>query len=206
MADTALLEADPSEFQEVEPHPVIPPIAPGQPGHTQWAAQNNNPGNIQYVGPSHGQVGAEPGAGGFARFNTPEEGYADIHRLITEHSQKGHTLSQYIGIYAPPNQNNTAAYIANAAKELGVKPETPLMYVDPERLAAFQAKQESSSKVTYAAKPLEANAADFEEAPADSSKTGGTSRPLARTRALESLVNLGRPSSLDKPTTRHSRN
>ena len=113
----------------------------------QLAYQNNNPGNIKFAG----QPGAEQGTpakdgGYFAKFPTAVDGYRhlrDVH--IPKHANQ--TLSQYIGGYAPPKSNNTAQYIADASKSLGVTPETPVGQIDREKLAQFQAKVESSSKI-----------------------------------------------------------
>jgi hypothetical protein len=120
----------------------IPPIVPSQPDRVQLASRNNNPGNVEYVG----QPGAEPGDGGrFAKFPTPEAGLADVHRIIGLHQND--TLEKYLTAYAPPEENDTAAYVANAAKALGVTPDTPVSKIDRGKLAAFQIKQESGSSI-----------------------------------------------------------
>ncbi len=121
----------------------IPAQAPGQPGVTQLAAQNNNPGNLRFAG----QQGAKPGAGGYASFPSPEAGYAALQNQIQIDTKKGLTLQQYITKYAPPSENDTAGYIAKAAQAVGVDPKTPLSQIDANKLAQFQVKQESSSTV-----------------------------------------------------------
>lgn len=119
----------------------IPEVAPGQSGK-QLAYKNNNPGNIEFVG----QPGATKGEDGrFAHFDTPEAGYADLHRVIGLHQSD--TLEKYLNTYAPPKENDTGTYISNAAKALGVTKDTPLSKIDRSKLADFQVGQESSSKV-----------------------------------------------------------
>lgn len=122
----------------------IPTQAPGQPGVTQLAAQNNNPGNLRFAG----QSGAKPGAGGYAAFTTPEAGYAALQNQIAIDTKNGLTLQQYITKYAPPqDKNNTPLYIQQAAQAVGMSPDTPLSQVDANKLAQFQAQKESSTTV-----------------------------------------------------------
>jgi hypothetical protein len=138
-ADWEVAEETPAEDTS---HVLIPRVAPGQ-RNTQPAYKNNNPGNVEYVG----QPGASKSEDGrFAKFDTPEAGLADIHRIIGLHQND--TLEKYISTYAPANENDTATYVANAAKELGVPASTIVSKIDRDKLAAFQAKQESSSKVS----------------------------------------------------------
>ena len=113
----------------------IPQEAPGQPGRTQLAAQNNNPGNLTDT------------SGAFKKYDTPEEGYQDLVSHIKKHSDKGQTLEKYLSQYAPPSQNDTETYIRNAEKATGASRSTLLSDIDHDKLAAFQAKQESSASV-----------------------------------------------------------
>ncbi len=126
---------------------VIPETAPGQKGQ-QLAFKNNNPGNLMFAN----QPGAELGEGGFAKFKTPEDGYAAIGRQIGIDAKAGLTLEGYITKYAPAGHGNNdpVAYTKAAAAALGVDPKTPLGTVDANKLAAFQAQQESSTKVAAA--------------------------------------------------------
>jgi hypothetical protein len=112
-------------------------------GEAQLAVLNNNPGNLRFA---H-QVGAMPGVGGFARFESPEAGYQALLNQIQLDASRGYTLSQYITKYAPPSENDTALYIEQACQSLGIDANTPLANVDLNRLAAFQARKESSTTV-----------------------------------------------------------
>lgn len=130
----------PSEWlQQQSPSVVIPQEAPGQPGRVQLAAQNNNPGNLRNTD------------GSWKQYSTPAGGYADLQGKIRAHAYRGDTLENYLSAYAPPNENDTEGYIQNAEKALGVPRGTRLTALDREKLAQFQAKQESSTRV--AAKP-----------------------------------------------------
>lgn len=159
----------------------IPPQVGGRAGQ-QLAYKNNNPGNIEYVG----QPGAEPSEDGrFAKFATPEAGYADLHRVIGLH--KDDTLEKYLTAYAPPSENDTAAYVAHASKALGVTPDTPVSKIDRAKLAAFQVEQESSSKVKHVASLADINGSDV----AAGDKSGNTAS-LADIAESPSLLDRGR--------------
>lgn len=122
----------------------IPPIAPGQPGVQQLAFKNNNPGNLEFRNQA-GAVLSEDGR--FAKFTTPEQGFQALVANINVNKSSPLTLAGYISKYAPAGENNTQAYIGNASKALGVPPETALAQIDSNKLAAFQAQQESSTTV-----------------------------------------------------------
>jgi hypothetical protein len=51
--------------------------------------------------------------GGFWHPETRAEGVAGIAHVVALHIAEGNTLTQLITIWAPPTENNTAAYIAN---------------------------------------------------------------------------------------------
>lgn len=94
------------------------------------AYQNNNPGNLVYAG----QPGASPGAGGFADFSSYDAGLSALKNQITLDATRGtdvngnpiNTVSDLITSWAPPSQNNTAAYIASVSAQTGYDPDAPL--------------------------------------------------------------------------------
>jgi len=112
-------------------------------GQPQLAFQNNNPGNLMFVG----QPGAVQGAAGFAKFATPEAGYQALVAQVQLDAGRGLTLGQYIAKYAPPSSNNTAQYIQQASQALGVSPNVPLSSINPNQVATFQAMKESGTKI-----------------------------------------------------------
>lgn len=102
--------------------------------------RNNNPGNLNFAG----QAGAlrENGKGRFAAFNTPEEGIGAMSKQLDLHfngtsakaKEAGRPLrsvKDIVEAWAPPNENNTAKYIADVAKQLGVSPTANLNLKDP---------------------------------------------------------------------------
>jgi len=94
---------------------------------TVRSVRNNNPGNIDR-GSSQWE-GAVPGNDSrFETFATPEHGvramtktlytYQDRHRLST--------VNQMVSRWAPPTENNTAAYVNSVASAMGVDPNQPV--------------------------------------------------------------------------------
>lgn len=89
--------------------------------------RNNNPGNIR-----HGAnwLGINPDGrnidSAFCVFTTPVYGIRALAKVLINY-KKIHglkTVRQIINRYAPPNENQTIAYIQSVAKQLGVYPDT----------------------------------------------------------------------------------
>lgn len=127
-----------AEFLEQDaPDVVIPREVPSQPGIPTIAYRNNNPGNIRVSGSKE-----------YRQYDSPVDGFRDIENNVRSRAKQGHTLASYISKYAPADDDNdTETYIKNAANALGVDRNTPLVKIDPVKLAAFQAKQESGTDV-----------------------------------------------------------
>lgn len=106
-------------IQQVEGY--IPPNA--QYPNGSLAYQNNNPGNLRYVG----QAGATQGVGGFAAFPTYDDGLAALQNQIQIYAGEGLTIQQMMNIYAPASDgNNPSSYANTIASALGVPVDTPL--------------------------------------------------------------------------------
>jgi hypothetical protein len=85
-------------------------------------ASITNPGNLRPAGASTG----------FQAFSTPEEGLAALDKNLQSYGKQGvNTVTAVISKWAPPNENNTAAYIADVSKRLGVDPKQPLDMGNP---------------------------------------------------------------------------
>jgi hypothetical protein len=87
----------------------------------------NNVGNLRIPGSNIG----------FQQFSSPEAGVAAMARQLQlyENRDRIETLSGIIGKYAPPNENDTAAYIADVARKTGYGAGAHLNLNDPEVLA-----------------------------------------------------------------------
>ena len=91
------------------------------PGSLAW--QNNNPGNLVYAG----QPGAVRGAGGFAQFESYQDGLNALYTQIQLYAGRGMTINQMMNVYAPASAgNNPTAYASTVAGALGVSPDTSL--------------------------------------------------------------------------------
>lgn len=138
------------------------------------ARRNNNPGNLKYVG----QKGATKGEDGFAVFPTPFDGMKAMRRqLFLDVSPQGRNLNltDFITKYAPPSDNNdTAAYIAFVAKEMGIG-ETD--NISGDQLTALQTamiKMEAGNDAVYflGGPEPEIQTDNLEETQEDGSKWG----------------------------------
>jgi len=100
------------------------------------AAKNSNPGNLRFAG----QKGATAGSGGFASFESVDQGIValakDINGKLTGKSIHGKldTVESLISKYAPPNENDTKAYVEKVSKFLGVDSKSKISN-DPTMLA-----------------------------------------------------------------------
>jgi len=92
--------------------------------------RNNNPGNLVYAG----QPGASRDPEGFAVWSTYAAGLQGEKNQIVLDATRGSdvngnpivTLADLITSWAPPSQNNTAAYIAAVSASTGYDPSAPL--------------------------------------------------------------------------------
>jgi hypothetical protein len=98
-------------------------------GVRNW--RNNNPGNLEMgaFARSFGAVGSD---GRFAVFPTLADGTKAKEELLFGLKSKYANLSitDALNRYAPPNENNTAAYIKSVASAVGVDPGTILNQLD----------------------------------------------------------------------------
>lgn len=99
--------------------------------------RNNNPGNLTGSDAWQGKTGADDK--GFAQFDTPEAGLrAMAVNLKNQPDKHGlDTVEAIVSKYAPPNENDTAAYVRAVASDLGVKPDEKIDLNKPEMLAGL---------------------------------------------------------------------
>lgn len=93
--------------------------------------RNNNPGNIEYgdFARRHGAVGSD---GRFAIFPDRQTGTAAMDALLQSYGGRGlDTVSEIVGRWAPPGENDTGRYAAFVAKRLGVGVNDQLDMKDP---------------------------------------------------------------------------
>jgi hypothetical protein len=104
-------------------------VVPPEPGEVTAprGIRNNNPGNIMRgSGNWQGEVqGNDPR---YSSFGTPEAGIRAMGKILINYQDKHgiNTVEGVISRWAPATENNTAAYVATVAKEMGVKPDAAL--------------------------------------------------------------------------------
>ena len=82
-------------------------------GDANW--RNNNPGNIG-AGPTAKELGSIGVNGRWAIFPDTAAGFKAMHDLLMSPAYNSLTAKQAVDKWAPPNENNTASYIAQLAK------------------------------------------------------------------------------------------
>lgn len=88
-------------------------------GNLPAPIRNNNPGALM------------PG-GRLAQYKSPQEGLAAMDSNLQNYGKQGvNTLAGVISKWAPPNENDTKAYIADAAQRLGIKPDQKIDLGNP---------------------------------------------------------------------------
>lgn len=108
-------------------------ISPGGGKGNTRADRNHNPGNIEDGPFARRQPGYAGSDGRFAKFASPEHGFAAMQSLLGGYLRRGkNTLSEIIGTWAPSSENNTSAYVAHVSRLTGLNPN---QRVGPEHLA-----------------------------------------------------------------------
>ena len=95
----------------------------------------NNPGNLRFAGQANasrptGATAVMIGQGEpIAVFSSPQAGICALYRDELAKIASGMSLRAMIYAYAPPNENNTAVYLANVQQGAGIAdPDVPLIY------------------------------------------------------------------------------
>jgi hypothetical protein len=83
--------------------------------------RNNNPGDLRHsIHSSH-----KPGdPNGIGIIDSVADGWADLERQLQLYANRGMTLAEAIAEYAPPNENNSAQYLAFVCNGLGCDAST----------------------------------------------------------------------------------
>ena len=119
--------------------------------------RNNNPLNITGRG-WDGQTGSD---GAFAQFATPEDGRtaADANLQAYQRKHGIDTIAGVVARWAPPHENDTAAYISRVSSKLGIDPNARLDLADPavrgRLLDAMQEHETGQPVMAAAANPFD---------------------------------------------------
>ena len=103
--------------------------------------RNNNPGNIRWGDNWQGLVPVDKRTDkSFAQFTQPIYGIRALAKVLTNYTKREglpnvgkkniDTVREIISRWAPPNENDTEAYIRSVAKAIGVEPNDPINVFD----------------------------------------------------------------------------
>lgn len=130
---------------------------------TPRGIRNNNPGNLEFAAGIDwlGQVGAD--SANYVIFDTAEHGARALgHDLATAISEGYNTPATLITHYAPPSENDTAAYIRAVAAWGQIEEGTTLQVGDAPWIAAAVATQENGQGPWTAPNGLQYSATDVQ--------------------------------------------
>ena len=96
---------------------------------TPRGIRNNNPLNIRRSKDQWKGLRAVQADASFCQFETMEYGWRAAFYLLTRtyyHKYRLYTIRGIVSKWAPPNENNTKAYIANVSRLTGIDPDEPI--------------------------------------------------------------------------------
>lgn len=93
--------------------------------------RNDNPGNIRHGQKWQGMRDEQTDAE-FVQFVSPEYGIRALAKTLLTYQSKHRlrTVAQIIARWAPPSENNTAAYVAAVARAVRVEADQPIVLTD----------------------------------------------------------------------------
>lgn len=107
------------------------------------AQRNHNPVNLRFAGQKEA-IGTDDD--NFARFPTDPAGWRAAHAQIKLDQNRGLTIEKFIFKFAPPNENNTNAYLDFVLKEIRISGNVLLSNVSRYALAGVMAQYEGYNK------------------------------------------------------------
>ncbi len=108
------------------------------------AYRNNNPGNLIYNGQ---ELAVGKDDKGYAQFANEADGWQALYNQIELDKSRNISLEKFIYKYAPPQNNNTKAYIDKVLKGTGLMQKDLLSNFDTQQLADTIARIEGWYKV-----------------------------------------------------------
>lgn len=97
--------------------------------------RNNNPGNIRKSATVWAGQSATQNDPAFVQFSAPEYGIRAMAKVLKAYLARGvDTLAKVAATWAPPNENDTAAYVASLASSTSIDPNARLSTADLPRV------------------------------------------------------------------------
>lgn len=96
---------------------------------TPRGIRNNNPGNIRHGDPWKGLAPEQPDSA-FCTFVSADYGFRAAAKIIVRYQAAygAKTIRSIITRWAPPNENDTLAYVAAVAQSVGIGPDDPVEF------------------------------------------------------------------------------
>jgi hypothetical protein len=96
--------------------------------------RNNNPGNIRHSAIKWMGISDEQPDPTFVCFDEPKYGIRALYKILRTYQDKHglETVEEMINRWAPPAENDTAAYVRSVAGAIGVSPDTKIDLCDRE--------------------------------------------------------------------------
>ena len=91
--------------------------------------RNNNPLNIRRTKDQWQGMRREQTDSAFCQFENLAYGWRAAFKLLTRtyyHTYRLYTIRAIVNKWAPPNENNTKAYVENVSRLTGIHPDEPL--------------------------------------------------------------------------------
>lgn len=114
--------------------------------------RNHNPGNIDRNTTRWDGMSADQSDPRFVVFSAPEYGIRALAKVLLTYQRKHglNTVATIIGRWAPPSENDTAAYVDHVAAKLGVGIDVPIRLDDAPVLTKLVAAIIAHENANYA--------------------------------------------------------
>lgn len=103
--------------------------------------RNNNPGNIRHDGTRWQGERIPSTDRSFKQFTSMAYGYRAMFKLLTNYARLHgcQTIRKIISRWAPPSENNTAAYIATVSRLTGIAPDQTIDIASRDQMCSLVA-------------------------------------------------------------------
>lgn len=110
--------------------------------------RNNNPGNIRHAAGTAWQgASSDQTDPAFVQFTAPEWGIRAMAKILARYASRGIvTISSIVSTWAPVSENDTASYIENVAKFVGIPANKPVAPNELPLLIAAMIKHENGTQ------------------------------------------------------------
>lgn len=169
------------------------PAQPNGGGAQPRGVRNNNPLNIEAGSFTQSQPGFSGSDGRFARFESPDQGFAAAENLLNVYGQKHgiNTVAGVINRWAPSSDGNpVTAYAAHVARSIGVDPNQPIDLRDP----ATRAKMADAMATFENGRPV----------PRTTDMSAQARKPATGDLSFDDLIPQGQPQQVEQKDPRAS--